>query len=132
MSEAAAKQFIEQLKSDENAREGLATAIRDGAAARVSQFGMTQGHEFSGAELVKAYEDMMRSHELSPEDIAQIASASGPAEAAYAAEPEASYTSHPAYAASPQSAAQYAEPTAASYADGASAHYAQSPSSDNS
>ena len=126
MSQEDAKQFIEKLKSDQSAREGLATAIRDGAANSVSNFGSSHGLNFSGAEFVKAYRDLMREHAPSSEDFHTIAPTAGPDQAEYAASPDASYAAHPAYAASPDDTAQYAEPDAASYAEPASAHYADS------
>ena len=127
MSEADAKWFIEQLKTDDLLREELAKAIRDGAAASVSNLGITRELEFTGAEVVKAYADLLDKKGL---PLAAILD-HGPGQVAYAAEPEASYSEHPTYAASPDGSAQYADPSTANYAKEASTHYAVPSSDDN-
>jgi len=128
MSDNDAKQFIEKLKKDANLREGLASAVRNGAASGASQYGSQQGLSFTGSELAKAYADEIRSRGLSSEDIEDLAHTR--VRSAYAATPDASYADHPAYAAGADNSAKYAEPSAASYAEPAAAHYSDSPTDD--
>lgn len=75
MSEDAAKQFIEKLKSDTAMQHGVANAVRDAAESAVVKIGADSGLSFTTEDLVHAYINGLKAQGHSDADIEDLMAA---------------------------------------------------------